>query len=147
MLKFSLPPTPTPNDKQVEYRWRWVPNARSHVHFMFFVFISFALGGQRKPSFQWNMGFSRGRLGLKHAWMCVEKWRKWVLFQHQREWNEWGFLIQNGCEICGFTRYGWEFSRYIAWGYVQKCWDWTTINMKISHFDKDKRLIGDMNLA
>ena len=28
-----------------------------HVHFMFFVLISFAFGTQRKPSFQWNMGF------------------------------------------------------------------------------------------
>ena len=27
-----------------------------HVHFMFFVLISFAFGGQRKPSFQWNLG-------------------------------------------------------------------------------------------
>ena len=29
-----------------------------HVPFMFFVLISFAFGGQRKPSFQWNMGLS-----------------------------------------------------------------------------------------
>ena len=29
-----------------------------HVHFILFVSISFAFGGQRKPSFQWNMGFS-----------------------------------------------------------------------------------------
>ena len=29
-----------------------------HVHIMFFVLISFAFGGQRKPSFQWNMGFT-----------------------------------------------------------------------------------------
>ena len=28
-----------------------------HVHFMLFVSVSFALGGHRKPSFQWNMGF------------------------------------------------------------------------------------------
>ena len=28
-----------------------------HVHFMFFVLISFAIGGQCKPTFQWNMGF------------------------------------------------------------------------------------------
>ena len=27
-----------------------------HVHFMLFVSISFALGSQRKRSFQWNMG-------------------------------------------------------------------------------------------
>ena len=30
-----------------------------HVHFIFFVLISFALGSQRKPSFQWNMGFTK----------------------------------------------------------------------------------------
>ena len=29
-----------------------------HVHFKFFVLISFAFGGQRKPSFQCNMGFT-----------------------------------------------------------------------------------------
>ena len=29
-----------------------------HVHFMLFVSISFALGRQRKRSFQWNMGFN-----------------------------------------------------------------------------------------
>ena len=29
-----------------------------HVHFIFFVLISFALGGRRKRSFQWNMGLS-----------------------------------------------------------------------------------------
>ena len=27
-----------------------------HVHFMLFVSISFALGTQRKPVFEWNMG-------------------------------------------------------------------------------------------
>ena len=30
-----------------------------HVHFMFFVLISFALGIQSKPSFQWNMGLTQ----------------------------------------------------------------------------------------
>ena len=47
--------------KPVEYRLRWVPTQNSgvgHVHFMFFVLFSFALGSQRKPSFQWNMGFN-----------------------------------------------------------------------------------------
>ena len=29
-----------------------------HVHFLFFVLISFAFCSQRKPSFQWNMGFN-----------------------------------------------------------------------------------------
>ena len=49
-----------PKRKPVVYRLRWVPTQNSgvgHVHFMFFVLISFALGSQRKPSFQWNMGF------------------------------------------------------------------------------------------
>ena len=27
-----------------------------HVHFFFFVKISFALGNQREPHFQWNIG-------------------------------------------------------------------------------------------
>ena len=38
-----------------------------HVHFMFFVLISFAFGGQRKPSFQWNMGLRM---------VCLESWVK-----------------------------------------------------------------------
>ena len=33
------------------------PSGVGHVHFMFFVLISFAFCSQRKPSFQWNMGF------------------------------------------------------------------------------------------
>ena len=48
-----------PKRKPVEYRLRWVPTQNSgvgHVHFMFFVLISFALGSQHAPSFQWNMG-------------------------------------------------------------------------------------------
>ena len=43
----------------VEYRLRLVQTQNSgagHVHLMFFVLISFALGSQRQPSFQWNMG-------------------------------------------------------------------------------------------
>ena len=54
-------PDAKPKRKPVEYRLRWVPTQNSgvgHVHFMFFVLISFALGSQREPSFQWNMGFS-----------------------------------------------------------------------------------------
>ena len=36
-----------------------------HVHFMLFVLISYAFGGQRKPSIQWNMGFKvRGQSRL-----------------------------------------------------------------------------------
>ena len=37
-----------------------------HVHFMFFVLISFAFGGQRKPSIQWNMGFNHVKTVNKH---------------------------------------------------------------------------------
>ena len=29
-----------------------------HVHFIFYVLVLFALGSQREPSFQWNMGLS-----------------------------------------------------------------------------------------
>ena len=47
--------------KPVEYRLRWVPMQNSgvgHVHLIFLVLISFALGSQREPAFQWNMGLS-----------------------------------------------------------------------------------------
>ena len=58
--KICITPTPNPNASQwnigcVGYQTQ---NFRiGHVHFMFFVLISFAFGGQRKPRFQWNMGF------------------------------------------------------------------------------------------
>ena len=60
-LKFALSPTPTPDASQ----WNiggvgpsGVGAGIGHVHFRLFVSISFALGSQRKRSFQWNMGFS-----------------------------------------------------------------------------------------
>ena len=60
-LKFALAPTPTPDASQ----WNIgcvgslaLGLCVGHVHFIFFVLISFALGSQRKRSFQWNMGFS-----------------------------------------------------------------------------------------
>ena len=59
--KICVLPNAKPKRKPVEYRLRWVPTQNSgvvHVHFMFFVLISFALGSQREPSFQWNMGLS-----------------------------------------------------------------------------------------
>ena len=59
-IKFGLPPTQTPNASQWNIVWVGSPGIGSHVghvHFMFFVLISFAFGSQRKPSFQWNMGF------------------------------------------------------------------------------------------
>ena len=63
-IKFALPPTPTPNASQWNIGCVRVPNAkfsRWQCTFLFFVLISFAFGGQRKPSFQWNMGFKRIR--------------------------------------------------------------------------------------
>ena len=45
----------------MEYSSGWVGKDWIHVghlHFMLFVSISFKLGSQRKPNFQWNMGFS-----------------------------------------------------------------------------------------
>ena len=64
-LKFALPPTQNPNASQWNICRVGSPAQNSrvgHVHLMFFVLISLALGSQRKPSFQWNMG---GKVGLK----------------------------------------------------------------------------------
>ena len=57
--KFALPPTPTPDASQwniggVGYQMQNF--CIGHVHFMFLC-STFAFGTQRKPSFQWNMGF------------------------------------------------------------------------------------------
>ena len=59
-LKFALPPMRTPNVSQ----WNTGCVGSRHKFFtlalyisFFFVLISFAFCGQRKPSFQWNMGF------------------------------------------------------------------------------------------
>ena len=60
-IKFAFPPTQTPNVNQWNIGCGGFPTQNSrvgHVHFKFFVLISFALGSQCKPSFQWNMGFS-----------------------------------------------------------------------------------------
>ena len=57
-LKFALPPTPTPNASQWNIGCVGSPMQDfriCNVHFIFGV-ISFAFGGQRKPSCQWNMG-------------------------------------------------------------------------------------------
>ena len=59
--KICVSPDAKPRRQPVEYRWRWVLALGlcvGHVHFIFFVLISFALGSRRRPSFQWNMGFS-----------------------------------------------------------------------------------------
>ena len=62
MLIFALPPMPTPNASQWNIGCVGSPMQNFHVgnvHFTFFVLISFAFGGQRKPSFQWNMGLRK----------------------------------------------------------------------------------------
>ena len=56
-LKFALSPTRNPNPSQwnigcVGYQTQNL--LVGNVHLKFFVVISFAFGGQRKPSFQWN---------------------------------------------------------------------------------------------
>ena len=43
-----------------------------HVHFMFFVLISFAFGAQRKPSFQWNMGFKLSESAIAEMTITAE---------------------------------------------------------------------------
>ena len=58
---FSRHLTQNPQRETVEYRFCGLQTQNScvgHVHFMLFVSISFAFGGQRKHSFQWNMGLS-----------------------------------------------------------------------------------------
>ena len=52
--------TPTQVSEIYIVRYQTQISRVGHVHFKFFVLISFAFGGQRKPSFQWNMG-------LKHT--------------------------------------------------------------------------------
>ena len=59
--KICVTPNANPQCKQVEYSPRWSPGVGAcigHVHFRFFVLISFALGSQLEPLFQWNMGLS-----------------------------------------------------------------------------------------
>ena len=59
LVSWSVLPDAKPKRKPVKYRLRWVQTQNSGVglvHFMFFVLISFALGSQCEPSFQWNMG-------------------------------------------------------------------------------------------
>ena len=41
-----------------------------HVHFIFLVLISFALGSQREPHFQWNIG-GVGSSGVGHVYFHV----------------------------------------------------------------------------
>ena len=80
--KICVLPNAKPKRKPVEYRLRWVPTQNSgvgHVHFMFFVLISFALGSQHEPSFQWNMGLNL-HLYLScpliaHYYHCLKIWK------------------------------------------------------------------------
>ena len=56
-IKFAFPPTQTPNGNQ----WNIGCGCKIFALAMcisFLLLISFVLGSQRKPSFQWNMGFS-----------------------------------------------------------------------------------------
>ena len=69
MLKLPLPPTgtalpqmPTPNTSRWNIGGVGSPKRGAgigHVHFMLFVLISFVLGSQREPSFQWSMGLTQ----------------------------------------------------------------------------------------
>ena len=64
--KTCVTPNAKPQRLSVKYRLRWVPNAKfSHWQctFHLFLLISFAFGGQRKPSIQWSMGFR-----IKNTW-------------------------------------------------------------------------------
>ena len=51
----------SPNAKEVT-----LISCVGHVHFFFFVYISFALGSQREPHFQWNIG-GVGSSGVGHV--------------------------------------------------------------------------------
>ena len=65
-LKFVLPLTPTPNASQWNIGCIGSPTQDfrvGNVHLIFLVLISFAFGSQRKPSFQWNMGFTFRQCG------------------------------------------------------------------------------------
>ena len=60
-IKFALPPmqNPKPSQWNIGCVGSTTQNFRiGHLHFMLFVLVSFALVTQRKPSLQWNMGFS-----------------------------------------------------------------------------------------
>ena len=60
---------PTQNIPTCWYLWRWVTQVScvGHVHLIFLVYISFALGGQREPHFQWNIG-GVGYSGVGHVY-------------------------------------------------------------------------------
>ena len=59
ILKFALPPMRNPNGSQWNIGCFQTQNVCvGHVYFMLFVSTSFALGSQRKCSFQWNMGLT-----------------------------------------------------------------------------------------
>ena len=60
-LKFELPPTRNPNASQWNIGCVGSQTQNlcvSHLHVFFGVLISFALGSQREPRFQLNMGFN-----------------------------------------------------------------------------------------
>ena len=79
-LKFTLPPTRTPNASQWNIGCVGAPGigaGTGHTHFMLFVSISFALGGQRKRGFQWNMG-SRDFRDFREDSMALSYTKQWV---------------------------------------------------------------------
>ena len=58
LLKFAIPQMPTPSASKRDIGGVGSPTQGAgvgNVDICFFVFFSFAFGGQRKPSFQWNM--------------------------------------------------------------------------------------------
>ena len=63
----------TPNASRWNIGGVWSPMRGAgvgHVHFMFFVLISFVLGSQREPSFQWNVGFTVTLVKLSWTFHC-----------------------------------------------------------------------------
>ena len=71
MSKLAFPPMQNANASQWNKGGVGSPTQNScvgHVDFMFFVSISFALGSQREPRIQWNVGLriEHGGLGMKH---------------------------------------------------------------------------------
>ena len=84
-LKFAFYPTRNPNASQ----WNIgcvgslvLGLCVGHVHFICFVLISFALGGRRKHSFQWNMGFNNCNARLcsrlsNLAFSCIDEIENW----------------------------------------------------------------------
>ena len=79
-----LPPTPNPNASRWNIGGVGSPTQNScvgHVDFMLFVSMSFALGSQREPSIQWNMGL---KMINSHMYTTI------MLIRHRQmhSWNQ-----------------------------------------------------------